>query len=594
MKRAGAKGIGAANKKKRAAEREQSAKLFSPAIFEDAAKAKAKAEYGGATPFPHVVLRGACISESLLKTFTAAIQGMQADLKDSDTFKRYEGPALQDIDGAPNLGPVAALRDSLYSPEFRALVSDITGCGALSEKVDCVSGIYNEGCHLLPHDAALPSSRRVAFLVPLFDPEDPFTPEDGGSLELYPPAGQKGGVRTLLPEWNSVVLFEVQRGASVHAISEVLSEDKTVLFLSGWFHAAAPLAGAQADGSPKLVETRLETTLEAFEEALLPLPSLSKEDVAYLSEFVSDTYLDATKAEATRAAFEDASAALLPGFLKPQVAQRLRGLMVAADAKDMVGRGNKAASSAGQGGGWELAGPPQDQRFLVYKGGNKGTSEVGVAMEELRTKLFDSPAYGRLVAALSGVAVTARASSARRFRAGMDYSRATGCAPVPSGEMRLHSTLCLVDEEADEGMDEETKTGLWGSNLSGGYQAFVDVGEDAPSAAEESVMMYQGGKKRASSQGEGGGASSQGVASPQGGASAKGGAAAAAPEEAGEEEDEALADFPARHNSLAIALRDEGASVFVKYLTAVLPGSRWDLAGEAAVAPGDDEEEEDE
>jgi len=35
MKRAGAKGIGAANKKKRAAEREQSAKLFSPAIFED-------------------------------------------------------------------------------------------------------------------------------------------------------------------------------------------------------------------------------------------------------------------------------------------------------------------------------------------------------------------------------------------------------------------------------------------------------------------------------------------------------------------------------------------------------------------------------
>jgi hypothetical protein len=39
-----------------------------------AAKAKAKEEYGGATPFPHVVLRAACIPESLLKTFTAAIQ----------------------------------------------------------------------------------------------------------------------------------------------------------------------------------------------------------------------------------------------------------------------------------------------------------------------------------------------------------------------------------------------------------------------------------------------------------------------------------------------------------------------------------------
>jgi len=29
---------------------------------------------------------------------------------------------------------------------------------------------------------------------------------------------------------------------------------------------------------------------------------------------------------------------------------RLRGLMVAADAKDMVGRGGRAASSAGEGG----------------------------------------------------------------------------------------------------------------------------------------------------------------------------------------------------------------------------------------------------
>jgi len=46
-------------------------------------------------------------------------------------------------------------------------------------------------------------------------------------------------------------------------------------------------------------------------------------------------------------------------------------------------------------GGWEVAGPPEAQRFLVYNGGNTGASKVGVAMEKLRAALFDSPAYAR-------------------------------------------------------------------------------------------------------------------------------------------------------------------------------------------------------
>ena len=46
------------------------------------------------------------------------------------------------------------------------------------------------------------------------------------------------------------VLFEVKRGGSVHAISEVLSEDKTVLFLSGWFHSDSQPSDAQAPYNP--------------------------------------------------------------------------------------------------------------------------------------------------------------------------------------------------------------------------------------------------------------------------------------------------------------------------------------------------------
>ena len=91
------------------------------------AKAKAKEKYASNMPFRYVVLQNACVEERLEQSFRAAIQGLEADLKDSDTFKRYEGPPLQLLDGTPGLGPLIALRDSLYSAEFRALVSDVTG-----------------------------------------------------------------------------------------------------------------------------------------------------------------------------------------------------------------------------------------------------------------------------------------------------------------------------------------------------------------------------------------------------------------------------------------------------------------------------------
>lgn len=44
------------------------------------------------------------------------------------------------------------LRQAIYSPEFRAFVSEITGCPTLVDRTDCSSNLYAQGCHLLCHD----------------------------------------------------------------------------------------------------------------------------------------------------------------------------------------------------------------------------------------------------------------------------------------------------------------------------------------------------------------------------------------------------------------------------------------------------------
>ena len=45
-----------------------------------------------------------------------------------------------------------ALRESLYSDEFKAMIQEVTGCGELNDNVDCATNLHTTGCHLLCHD----------------------------------------------------------------------------------------------------------------------------------------------------------------------------------------------------------------------------------------------------------------------------------------------------------------------------------------------------------------------------------------------------------------------------------------------------------
>jgi len=80
-------------------------------------------------------------------------------------FKLYQTTDFANVDRndpatggkMPNL---LALRDSLYSQEFREFVEQVTNSGPLSDRVDCAANVYMQGSHLLTHDDVI-STRKV-------------------------------------------------------------------------------------------------------------------------------------------------------------------------------------------------------------------------------------------------------------------------------------------------------------------------------------------------------------------------------------------------------------------------------------------------
>ena len=85
-----------------------------------------------------------------------------------------------------------AIRDAIYTPEFRHFVEEVTGCGALSDKTDCSVNMYSEGCHLLCHDDVI-GTRRASYIIYLTPPEVlPRTPTPNPAhLEILNPTASR-------------------------------------------------------------------------------------------------------------------------------------------------------------------------------------------------------------------------------------------------------------------------------------------------------------------------------------------------------------------------------------------------------------------
>ena len=69
---------------------------------------------------------------------------------------------------AANCPALLRLRNQLYSKKFRSYLQDVTGCGPLSDRIDCSVNVYDTGGYLLCHDDVI-GTRRLSYIVYLVD-----------------------------------------------------------------------------------------------------------------------------------------------------------------------------------------------------------------------------------------------------------------------------------------------------------------------------------------------------------------------------------------------------------------------------------------
>ncbi|KAN0061740.1 putative component of NuA3 histone acetyltransferase complex [Thecaphora frezii] len=489
---------------------------FVPGLLDDETSTKYHEQYQASGPYKHAVVPG-LINEDLLK---AAREEIISELrfaeKETDIYKVNQTGDLANLDGLPEeeakrLTSLLKVRNAIYSDEFRKWLMKVTGCGPLSaKKKDMSINDYRDGCHLLNHDDVI-STRRVSYILYLPDPAQPWQPEWGGALELYP-VKSKGTpddvpTKVIPPKWNQYTFFTVQPGHSFHSVEEVVSPSQSRLSISGWFHR--PQEGEEGyttEDEQKEAEVEREMSsleslsakenakqFEPYPETLEPpLPGnpLSQDDKRFLLQFVNPAYLvEKTQAELFEN-FGDDSHVLLSDILNKDLASRIEAALRQSDSKDgfawwetgegrdgvkirphAVGSERDEADDA-ESKKWAIAGPPHRQRYTYLS--NPVTPAAASQIDATSTKipdplpteasellrllsevLFPSQAFRRFLANISQlVPMGARQIEARRFRPGQDYTLARS-----DPEAVLDVTLNLTPDVVKPALDEERKGG---------------------------------------------------------------------------------------------------------------------------------------
>ncbi|XP_020041092.2 prolyl 3-hydroxylase OGFOD1 isoform X1 [Castor canadensis] len=277
---------------------------FSNAVTEEALKKQVAEAWSGRTPFSHesIVMDMDPFLHCVIPNFIQSqdfLEGLQKELLNLDFHEKYNDlyKFQQSDDLKKRREPhISALRKLLFE-DFRAWLSDISNI-TLEPTIDMSCAKYEFTDALLCHDDEL-EGRRIAFILYLVPSWDRSL---GGTLDLYSideHVQPKQIVKSVIPSWNKLVFFEVSP-VSFHQVSEVLSEEKSRLSISGWFHG------------PSL--TRPPT----YFEPLIPRNPHIPQDHEILYEWINPTYLDMDYQVQIQEEFEERSEILLKEFLKPE------------------------------------------------------------------------------------------------------------------------------------------------------------------------------------------------------------------------------------------------------------------------------------
>ncbi|CAE7257038.1 ofd1 [Symbiodinium sp. CCMP2592] len=294
-----------------------------PVLDDELEDEELRKEFESGQPFPHVVLRP-FLGEAGLRAVREELEKVDATEKETDLFRFF-----QTEDFAARLSQAATEESSpkkrrierktsalqsiarlFGSQDYRSLIQEITGCGELSERVDLATQVYTKGSHLLCHDDVI-GTRKVSFIYYMTDPEEDWSKEEGGALELFPsnPA-QKGTPasipsKELLPMSDSLAIFLVEPGVSFHAVREVRG-DRARVSLQGWLHAPS-LEQTRNFGQrdlatlQQILDTRAGAGKVGPQEVEEPLPDLgelTEEDWKLLSKWLAPSYCDPKQLQA--------------------------------------------------------------------------------------------------------------------------------------------------------------------------------------------------------------------------------------------------------------------------------------------------------
>ncbi|XP_048763594.2 prolyl 3-hydroxylase OGFOD1-like isoform X2 [Ostrea edulis] len=274
-------------------------------------------------PFFHCVMSNLVQSKEFIENLQDEILDLSFVEKNNDLYKFHQSTEDLKITKLPYL---SALRDVIYD-DIRGLIMEVTAVD-LTTQVDMSCAIYKHTDVLSCHDDEL-DDRRVAFIYYLVPPS--WREEDGGRLQMF--SLHENGepneiVKSIIPVRNSFVFFEVTP-ASFHQVEEILTEDKTRLSISGWFH------GPRVDRPTPHVET-----LPA------PCPPVSIEEEDFYS-WINPQYLDTVTQASIKDTFVEESQIELNNFLQENIHDELVSLLSSIDKTK-----------------WRSKGPPNKRNYM--------------------------------------------------------------------------------------------------------------------------------------------------------------------------------------------------------------------------------------
>ncbi|XP_015729330.1 prolyl 3-hydroxylase OGFOD1 isoform X2 [Coturnix japonica] len=322
---------------------------------------------------------------------------------------------------------VSALRRAL-SGTLRAWLEAVTHI-ELEPSIDISCAKYESTDVLLCHDDEL-EGRRIAFILYLVPP---WEKSDGGTLDLFSTDEHfqpQQIVKSLMPSWNTLVFFEVSP-VSFHQVSEILSEEKCRMSVSGWFH-----------GPPIERPAR-------YIEAPLPRSPHIPYDHEILYKWVNVVYLDMDSQAQIQEEFEERSEILLKDFLKKE---KFQLLCEALENKDIH---------------WSSRGPPNKR---LYE-----TAEEDSLPDILKDFLqfLRSEALFLLLSNFTGLKL--------HFLAPSDEDAGEGRAADSAG----HSSSKSEEEKTDQRADSSTSQSDQPDNISEAQDSETQNGSSTPMCAGE-------------------------------------------------------------------------------------------------------------